>query len=48
MVMKVWKPAWLEEVKKRDAEIERGEVQAVPYEEAMQSARDALKEVKKK
>lgn len=40
--------AWLEEVKKRDAEIERGEVQAVPYEEAMQSVRDALKEVKKK
>lgn len=40
--------AWLEEVKKRDAEIERGEVQAVPYEAAMQSARDTLKEIKKK
>lgn len=40
--------AWLEEVKKRDAEIERGEVQAIPYEEAMRDARDALNQTKKK
>lgn len=38
--------AWLEEVKRRDAEIERGEVQAIPAEEAMRRAHEALKSKK--
>lgn len=38
--------AWLEEVKRRDAEIERGEVQAIPAEEAMRRAHEALKNKK--
>lgn len=39
--------AWLEEVKKRDTEIERGEVKAVSYGEAMQSVRDVLNKQKR-
>ena len=34
--------AWLEEAKRRDAEIERGEVQTIPAEEAMRRAHEAL------
>lgn len=35
--------AWLEEVKRRDAEIERGEVRAIPADEALRRAHEALK-----
>lgn len=35
--------AWLEEVKRRDAEIERGEVQTIPANEALRRAHEALK-----
>lgn len=35
--------AWLEEVKRRDAEIERGEVRAIPADEALRQAHEALK-----
>ena len=35
--------AWLEEVKRRDAEIERGEVQTIPADEALRRAHEALK-----
>jgi hypothetical protein len=34
--------AWLEEAKRRDAEIERGEVETIPAEEAMRRAHEAL------
>jgi hypothetical protein len=34
--------AWLEEAKRRDAEIERGEVQTIPAEEAMRRAHEVL------
>lgn len=38
---------WLEEVKRRDAEIERGEVQPVPVDEALRRAkRTAGKKIK--
>jgi hypothetical protein len=35
--------AWLEEIKRRDAEIERGDVQMIPVEEAMRRVSEALK-----
>lgn len=35
--------AWLEETKRRDAEIERGEVRAIPADEALRRAHEALK-----
>mgnify|MGYP001589460643 FL=1 len=35
--------AWLEEVKRRDAEIDRGEVQTIPADEALRRAHKALK-----
>lgn len=35
--------AWLEEVKRRDAEIERGEVRTIPADEALRRAHEALK-----
>ncbi len=35
--------AWLEEAKRRDAEIERGEVQTIPADEALRRAHEALK-----
>jgi hypothetical protein len=38
--------AWLEEAQQRDAEIERGEVQPIPAEEAMRRAHQALKNKK--
>jgi hypothetical protein len=34
--------AWLKEAQRRDGEIERGEVQPIPAEEAMRRAREAL------
>ena len=39
--------AWIEEIKRRDAEIERGDVQTIPAEEAMRRVSDALKKNKK-
>jgi hypothetical protein len=39
--------AWLEEVRRRDAEIERGEVQPIPADEAMRQVDEALKQNKK-
>ena len=39
--------AWLEEIKQRDAEIERGDVQTIPAEEAMRRVSEALKKNKK-
>jgi putative addiction module component (TIGR02574 family) len=39
--------AWLEEIKRRDAEIERGGVQTIPAEEAMRRVSEALKKNKK-
>lgn len=38
--------AWLEEVKRRDAEIERGEAKLIPAEEAMRRVSEALKNKK--
>ena len=35
--------AWLDEIKRRDAEIERGKVQTIPAEEAMRRVSEALK-----
>ncbi len=34
---------WLAEAKRRDAEIERGEVQPIPADEALRRAHEALK-----
>lgn len=42
-----WEALWLEEIKRRDAEIERGEVQLIPAEEVMRRAHDALEKNKK-
>ena len=39
--------AWLEEIKRRDAEIERGDVQTIPAEEAMRRVSEALKKNQK-
>ena len=39
--------AWLDEVKRRDAEIERGDVQTIPAEEAMRRVSEVLKKNKK-
>lgn len=39
--------AWLEEIKRRDAEIERGEAQMIPGDEAMRRVSEALKNNKK-
>ncbi len=39
--------AWLDEIKQRDAEIERGDVQTIPAEEAMRRVSEALKKNKK-
>ena len=39
--------AWLEEIKRRDAEIEHGDAQMIPAEEAMRRVSDALKKNKK-
>ena len=39
--------AWLEEIKQRDAEIERGDVQTIPAEEAMRRVSEVLKKNKK-
>ena len=39
--------AWLEEIKRRDAEIERGDVRMIPSEEAMRRVSEALKKNKK-
>ena len=39
--------AWIDEIKRRDAEIERGDVQTIPAEEAMRRVSDALKKNKK-
>ena len=39
--------AWLDEIKRRDAEIERGDVRTIPAEEAMRRVSDALKKNKK-
>ena len=39
--------AWLEETKRRDAEIERGDVRMIPAEEAMRRVTEALKKNKK-
>ena len=38
--------AWLEEVKRRDAEIERGEAKLISADEAMRRVRDTLKNKK--
>lgn len=38
--------AWLDEIKRRDAEIERGEVQTIPAEEAMCRAYEAQRNPK--
>ena len=35
--------AWLDEIKRRDAEIERGDVQTIPAKEAMRRVSEALK-----
>lgn len=39
--------AWIEEIKRRDAEIERGDVQTIPAEEAMRRVTEALKKNQK-
>lgn len=39
--------AWLDEIKRRDAEMERGDVQTIPAEEAMRRVSEALKTNKK-
>jgi len=39
--------AWLDEIKRRDAEVERGDVQTIPAEEAMRRVSEALKKNKK-
>ena len=39
--------AWIEGIKRRDAEIERGDVQTIPAEEAMRRVSEALKKNKK-
>lgn len=39
--------AWIEEIKRRDSEIERGDVRAIPAEEAMRRVSEALKKNKK-
>ena len=39
--------AWIEEIKRRDAEIERGDVQTIPAEEAMRRVSEALKKNQK-
>ena len=39
--------AWLEEIKRRDAEIERGDAQMIPAEKAMRCVSDAVKKNKK-
>lgn len=39
--------AWVEEIKRRDAEIERGEVKLIPAEEAMRRVSEALKKNQK-
>jgi putative addiction module component (TIGR02574 family) len=39
--------AWLEEIKRRDAEIERGDALMIPAEEVMRRVSDALKKNKK-
>jgi hypothetical protein len=39
--------AWLEETRRRDAEIERGEVEPIPADEAMRRVAEALKKNKK-
>lgn len=39
--------AWIEEIERRDAEIERGDVQTIPAEEAMRRVSEALKKNKK-
>jgi len=39
--------AWLEEIKRRDAEIERGDAQPIPADEAMRRVAEALKKNKK-
>jgi len=39
--------AWLDEIKRRDAEIERGDVQTIPADEAMRRVSEALKKNKK-
>lgn len=38
--------AWLEEIKRRDAEIERGEAQLIPVEDVMRRVSEALKNKK--
>ena len=35
--------AWLEEIKRRDDEIEQGKVQTIPADEALRRAHEALK-----
>ena len=39
--------AWIDEIKRRDAEIERGDVQTIPAEQAMRRVSEALKKNKK-
>jgi putative addiction module component (TIGR02574 family) len=39
--------AWLDEIKRRDAEIERGDVRTIPAEDAMRRVSEALKKNKK-
>ncbi len=39
--------AWLEEIKRRDAEIERGEAELIPAEEVMRRVSEVLKKNKK-
>ena len=39
--------AWLDEIKRRDAEIERGDVPTIPAEEAMRRVSEALKKNEK-
>jgi putative addiction module component (TIGR02574 family) len=39
--------AWLDEIKRRDAEIERGDMQTIPADEAMRRVSEALKANKK-
>ena len=39
--------AWIEEAKQRDAEIERGDVKAIPADEAMRRVAEALNKNKK-
>jgi len=39
--------AWIDEIKRRDAEIERGDVQTIPAEEAMRRVSEALKKNQK-